>query len=45
VLGKKIDDFDLLIAATALHLSYKLVTDNVRHFRNIPNLTVENWEG
>jgi tRNA(fMet)-specific endonuclease VapC len=42
-LGKKIDDFDLLIAATAIHLSYKLVTGNIRHFRNIPNLTIESW--
>ena len=43
--GKKVDDFDLLIAATAIHLSYTLVTRNVRHFRNIPNLAIETWGG
>jgi tRNA(fMet)-specific endonuclease VapC len=41
--GNKIDEFDLLIAATALYLSYTLVTNNERHFRNIPGLKVENW--
>jgi len=41
--GKKIDDFDLIIASTAVHLSYTLVTNNVRHFRDIPDLALENW--
>jgi tRNA(fMet)-specific endonuclease VapC len=41
--GKKVDDFDLIIASTAVHLSYTLVTNNVRHFREIPGLAVENW--
>jgi tRNA(fMet)-specific endonuclease VapC len=41
--GNKIDEFDLLIASTALNLSYTLVTNNERHFRNIPGLNVENW--
>lgn len=41
--GKKVDDFDLIIASTALHLTYTLVTNNVRHFRYIPHLLVENW--
>jgi tRNA(fMet)-specific endonuclease VapC len=41
--GNKIDEFDLLIAATALNLSYALVTNNERHFRNIPGLKIENW--
>lgn len=41
--GKKIDNFDLLIAATALHYGLTVVTDNIRHFMNIPNLKVENW--
>ena len=31
---------DLLIGATALHFGYALVTSNVRHFRNIPGLSV-----
>ena len=34
--GQKLDEFDLLIAATAIHLGYSLVTNNTRHFRRIP---------
>ncbi len=41
--GKRVDDFDLIIASTAVHLSYRLVTNNVRHFRDVPGLAVENW--
>ena len=41
--GQRLDDFDILIAATALNLGYTLVTDNVRHFERIPGLRVENW--
>jgi len=31
---------DLLIGATALHLSFDVITLNVRHFQKIPGLTV-----
>ncbi|OGB95059.1 MAG: nucleic acid-binding protein [candidate division NC10 bacterium RIFCSPLOWO2_02_FULL_66_22] len=41
--GRVVDDFDLVIAATALTLNYRLVTNNERHFRGIPGLHVENW--
>jgi tRNA(fMet)-specific endonuclease VapC len=41
--GEKLDAFDLLIASTALHLGYALVTNNERHFRRIPGLRTENW--
>ena len=41
--GKGIDDFDLVIASTALVLNYTIVTNNEQHFRNIPGLRVENW--
>jgi tRNA(fMet)-specific endonuclease VapC len=41
--GTSVDDFDLVVAATALTLNYTLVTNNERHFRNIPGLAVENW--
>jgi len=37
------DDFDLLIAATALHNDLTLVTDNTKHFVNFDGLKVENW--
>jgi tRNA(fMet)-specific endonuclease VapC len=41
--GKRIDDFDLVIASTALMLGYGVVTNNERHFRVIPGLRTENW--
>jgi tRNA(fMet)-specific endonuclease VapC len=41
--GKPVDDFDLVIACTALSLGYRLVTNNVRHFENVPGLEIENW--
>lgn len=36
-------DFDLLIAATAIHHKLTLATLNPKHFDKIPGLTVENW--
>jgi tRNA(fMet)-specific endonuclease VapC len=41
--GKGIDDFDLIIASTALVLNYAVVTNNERHFRIVPGLRLENW--
>jgi tRNA(fMet)-specific endonuclease VapC len=41
--GKVVDDFDLVIASTALVLNYTLVTNNERHYRHIPGLRIENW--
>jgi tRNA(fMet)-specific endonuclease VapC len=41
--GEAVDDFDLVIASTALVYSYSLVTNNQRHFRKIPGLRLENW--
>ena len=41
--GMLIEDFDLVIAATALTHSLALVTNNVEHFRRIPRLPLENW--
>jgi len=35
--------YDRLIAAHAISLDLTMVTDNLRHFRDIPNLRVENW--
>lgn len=42
-LGMPIGDFDEMIAAHALSLGAVLVTDNVRHFRRVEALVVENW--
>jgi tRNA(fMet)-specific endonuclease VapC len=41
--GTPIGPNDMLIAAHALTLGRTLVTDNVREFRRVPHLAVENW--
>ena len=41
--GTPIGAYDLLIAAHALSLGLTVVTNNVREFRRIPQLRVENW--
>lgn len=41
--GTRIDDADLIIAATALSLNATLVTGNVKHFRRFKGLMIENW--
>lgn len=41
--GQRIDNMDLLIAATALHEDLILVTGNTRHFDRIPGLRIDNW--
>jgi tRNA(fMet)-specific endonuclease VapC len=40
---RPIGSMDLLIAAHALSLDVRLATNNVREFRRIPNLRIENW--
>lgn len=40
---RKIGRADLLIASIALALDATVVTRNVRHFRQVPRLKVENW--
>ena len=39
-IGNTIPFVDLMIGATALHLNYAILTANLRHFRQIPNLVV-----
>ena len=41
--GDKLADLDLLIAATALSLNYTLVTNNIKHYKRIKGLKLENW--
>jgi len=41
--GTPIEPMDMLIAAHALALDLTLVTNNVREFRRVPALRVENW--
>jgi len=40
---KKIGRADLLVASVALANRAVLVTRNLRHFRQTPNLELENW--
>ena len=42
-LDKDIGNFDILIGATALHYDLTVVTDNVRHFEQMPGVKVDNW--
>lgn len=41
--GKPIGSLDLLIAAHAKSLNTTLVTNNLREFRRVPGLKVDNW--
>lgn len=41
--GIVVNDFDLIIAATAIVVGYCVVTNNERHFDKIPGLRCANW--
>jgi tRNA(fMet)-specific endonuclease VapC len=41
--GRRLAEPDLRIAAIALARDLTLVTGNVRHFKRVPDLRVENW--
>ncbi len=41
--GKPVDEFDMLIAAHAVSEGLTVVTDNLKHFQNMPDVKVENW--
>ena len=41
--GTPIGSLDMIIAAHALSLGSILVTNNVKEFRRVPNLNIENW--
>lgn len=43
--GNLIEDFDLLLAATALSHKMTLVTNNTSHFQRVPQITLDNWAG
>lgn len=42
-IGQRLDDFDLLIGATAIHHKMIMVTSNTKHFERIPNIQTEDW--
>jgi tRNA(fMet)-specific endonuclease VapC len=41
--GRPIGAMDLLIAAQAVSLNVKLITNNVAEFRQVPGLKVKHW--
>jgi predicted nucleic acid-binding protein len=41
--GNRLDDFDLIIASTALAHNLVLVTNNEKHFQRIEGLRLGNW--
>lgn len=41
--GQVIDDFDLLIGASAMTNNMILVTNNEAHFGRMSNIIIENW--
>lgn len=41
--GKIIDDFDLLIGATAVSFDLVMVTNNTNHFNRIKDIKLEDW--
>ncbi len=41
--GRRVDDFDVAIAAHALALGATVVTRNLRHFAHVGGLEVEDW--
>lgn len=41
--GRRIDDMDVAIAAIALELGAAVATCNVKHFRRVEGLEVEDW--
>lgn len=41
--GKRLDDMDVLIAATAVRESIILLSDNRKHFSRIPHLKTDSW--
>lgn len=41
--GKLIGPMDLLIAAHAASINWTLVTNNMKEFKRVPDLNLENW--
>ncbi|WP_255525207.1 type II toxin-antitoxin system VapC family toxin [Rufibacter sp. LB8] len=41
--GILVDDFDLLIGATALANELTVVTNNIKHIGRLKNISLENW--
>ena len=41
--GLAVEDFDILIGATARHYGLIAVSDNLKHFNHMPGVQTENW--
>lgn len=41
--GQIVDDFDLLIGATAIFNDLTLVTRNVKHYKRLDKIKIEDW--
>ncbi len=41
--GTPVDDFDILIAATAIVNNYTVVINNTKHFFRVPGIKLEDW--
>jgi len=41
--GNTVDDFDLLIGASAVSNNMIFVTNNIKHFKNIENIEIQDW--
>jgi len=41
--GRRLDEPDLRIASIVVSRDLTLVTGNVRHFKRVPDLRIENW--
>lgn len=42
--GKLIDAYDMMIGATAVYYGFTLVTHNTKHYTNIPDILLEDWQ-
>ncbi|MEO7081290.1 MAG: PIN domain-containing protein [Flavobacteriales bacterium] len=42
-IGQPVDNFDLLIGATAIHHNLVLVTNNTKHFQRLHDIQLEDW--
>lgn len=41
--GNTVDDFDLLIGASAVSNDMILITNNIKHFKNIEHIEIQDW--
>ena len=42
--GKLIDAYDMMIGATAVYYGFTLVTHNTKHYTNIPDILLKDWQ-